>query len=74
MPAFRQSSVTSHRALTSSETLPTKKVQALSPTQPLTVAPVSMEMMSPSFMSTRSDGMPCTISSFTDAQMLEGKP
>ena len=74
MPALRQSRVISQRPLSAVLGVPQKKVQALSPTQPSTMAPVSMEMMSPSLSTTLREGMPCTICSFTDAQMEPGNP
>ena len=67
-------SVTSSKRRFSGEIFPTAYVQALSPTQPSTMAPVSMEMMSPSRKTTSAEGMPCTICSFTDAQMEPGNP
>ena len=42
---------------------------ALSPFQPWNCAPQSTETMSPG-SSTRSVGMPCTASSFTETQMV----
>jgi hypothetical protein len=38
------------------------------------IAPQSTEMMSPSFSTTSSEGMPCTTTSFTEVQMVAGKP
>ena len=67
-------SVTSSRRFFSGEIFPTAYVQALSPTHPSTMAPVSMEMMSPSLSTTPREGMPWTICSFTDAQMEPGNP
>ena len=67
-------SVTSRRRCFSGEMVPTAYVQALSPTQPSTTAPVSMEMMSPSLSTTAAEGMPWTICSLTDAQMEPGNP
>ena len=58
IPAHMHFSVTSSNRLTSGATLPTAKVQALSPAHPLTVAPVSIDMMSPSFKRTVLEGMP----------------
>ena len=52
--------------------LPTPTVRAASPCHPPTMAPQSMEMMSPSPRLRRGLGMPCTISSFTDVQMVAG--
>ena len=73
-PAHMHRSVTSSRRFFSGEIFPTAYVHALSPTQPSTMAPVSMEMMSPSLSTTLREGMPCTICSFTDAQMEPGNP
>ena len=69
-----QRSPTSSRRCTSGATVPTGYVQALSPTQPPTMAPVSMEMRSPSRRTSFLEGMPCTTASFTEAQMEPGKP
>src|SRR4051812_13886375 len=38
------------------------------------IAPQSMEMMSPSLRTTSSDGMPWTTTSFTEVQIVAGKP
>ena len=57
----------------SAPTSPTGTVIAASPCQPSTIAPQSIEIRSPS-ASTRPPGMPCTISSFTDAQIEPVKP
>ena len=65
------SSVTRISSRTSSGTSPTATVTAASPCQPSRIAPQSIEMMSPS-PSTRPPGMPCTISSLTEAQMEPG--
>ena len=55
----------------SAVTAPIATVIAASPCQPSTIAPQSIETTSPS-ASTRSPGMPWTISSLTEAQMLAG--
>jgi hypothetical protein len=47
----------------------TTVVNALSPFQPSTSAPASTDTMSPG-ASTRSPGIPCTISSFTDTHSV----
>jgi hypothetical protein len=72
-PRHIASSVTRIRSSASSPTGPTATVMAASPCQPSTIAPQSMETMSPSAI-TRSPGMPCTTSSFTEAQMLPVNP
>ncbi len=56
----------------SAEMVPTPTVRAASPCQPRTMAPQSIEMMSPSRRIRRGLGMPCTISSFTDVQITAG--
>src|SRR3954469_11129859 len=38
------------------------------------IAPQSMEMMSPSFRTTSSEGMPWTTTSLTEVQIVAGKP
>ena len=58
-------------SVTSGATSPIATVIAASPCQPSTIAPQSMETMSPS-VSTRSPGMPCTTSSLTEAQIVAG--
>jgi hypothetical protein len=66
-------SVTRSSAATSAGTSPTATVMAASPCQPRTIAPPSIDTMSPS-RSVRRPGVPCTTSSFTDVQMTPGKP
>ena len=73
MPAIIDRRVTSISRAASSDTSPTGAVKAASPCQPSTIAPQSMEMMSPS-SSTVGPGMPCTIASFGEAQITAGKP
>ena len=51
---------------------PTPTVMAASPCQPSTIAPQSMEMMSPSRSTRPRLGMPCTTSSLTEAQIVAG--
>ena len=68
------SSVPRSSSFFSGEIFPTGKVQALSPTQPFTVAPTSTDRISPSRRIVSLLGMPCTICSFTEAQMLAGNP
>ena len=71
MPRHMDSSVTRISSSASSGTSPTAIVTAASPCQPSTIAPQSIETMSPSAI-TRSPGMPCTISSLTETQMVAG--
>ncbi len=73
MPRHIASSVTATRSATASGTSPTGTVRAASPCQPSTIAPQSMLTTSPSAR-TRSPGMPCTTSSFTETQIEPGKP
>ncbi len=72
-PRHIASSVTRISSSASSGTSPTATVIAASPCQPSTMAPQSIETTSPSSI-TRSPGMPCTTSSFTETQMLPVKP
>ena len=58
----------------SAEMVPTPTVRAASPCQPRTMAPQSIETMSPSRRIRLGLGMPCTISSFTDVQITAGYP
>ena len=53
-------------------TAPTAMVTAASPCQPSRIAPQSTEIRSPSASTWRGAGMPCTICSFTDAQIDAG--
>src|SRR5699024_3591226 len=53
---------------------PIPKVHAESPTHPSRVAPQSMETKSPSFKMCSSFGIPCTMTSLTDVQILPVKP
>ena len=73
MPACSEASVTSISRWASGVMSPTPMVNAASPCQPSTMAPQSIEMMSPS-RSGRSSGMPCTIMLFGEAQITAGKP
>lgn len=74
MPRHMASSVTRISSVSFGSTSPTGTVMAESPCQPSRIAPQSMEMMSPSRSLRRSVGMPWTTSSFTEAQMVAGKP
>ena len=74
MPTLRQSRVISQRPLSAVLGVPQKKVQALSPTQPFTTAPVSMDTMSPSCRTRAAVGMPWTTSSLMEQQMEAGNP
>ena len=47
---------------------------AASPCQPSTIAPASMEMMSPSLRTVLSSGMPWTTTSLAEVQMVAGNP
>ena len=74
MPAHSEPSVTrdsSVRSATNSgrEGSGTTNVMAESPFHPWNSAPASIETMSPG-SSRRSDGMPCTTCSLTDAQIV----
>ena len=71
MPRHIDSSVIRISSVTSGPTSPTATVIAASPCHPSTIAPQSIEMMSPD-ASTRPPGMPCTTSSLTEAQMVPG--
>ena len=72
-PAHIDCSQTRISSVSSGATSPTPTVTAASPCQPSMMAPQSMLTMSPS-RSTRPPGMPCTISSLTDVQIVAGKP
>lgn len=75
IPAHIDSSVTRESSTSSGAwPEPTKAVYAASPCQPSTIAPQSMEMMSPSARTVFSSGMPCTTTSLTEVQMVAGKP
>jgi hypothetical protein len=54
------------------DTVPTGIVTAASPCQPSRIAPQSTEIRSPSASTCPALGMPCTICSFTDAQIDAG--
>ena len=71
MPAANEASVTSMSRASSGSISPTPAVNAASPCQPSTIAPQSIETMSPS-SSRWGPGMPCTITSFGDAQITAG--
>ena len=73
-PAHIDRSVTAMSAASSAEGSPTVRVTAESPCQPSRMAPQSMEMLSPAASARVGFGMPCTISSLIDAQMLPVKP
>ena len=53
---------------------PTNTVMAESPWNPSQTAPQSSESRSPSPSTRLADGIPWTISSFTDAQIVAGNP
>ena len=74
IPAHKASWVTRHSSAASAVAgWPTKTLRAASPCQPSTMAPQSIETRSPS-RNTRSPGIPCTTSSFTETQITPGKP
>jgi hypothetical protein len=58
----------------SGSTAPTPTVIAESPWKPPTIAPQSMETMSPSFSTPLGLGIPCTISSLIEVHSVAGKP
>ncbi len=72
-PAHRADSQAAASAKSSGSTSPTGTVIAASPCQPSTIAPQSIDTRSPA-RRVRGPGMPCTTSSFTDAQIDAGKP
>ena len=69
----REASVAAIIRAVSGSISPTAKVQAPSATQPSSVTPMSIEMMSPSARVT-SPGIPWTTSEFGEAQIEPGKP
>ena len=71
-PRHSDSSVTRISSAALRDTWPTPTVTAASPCQPSTMAPQSIETMSPS-ATTREPGMPCTTSSLTETQIEAGK-
>jgi hypothetical protein len=73
IPAHNAASASSTSVVSSGPTAPTGTEIAASPCQPSTMAPQSIETRSPS-RSSRSPGMPCTTSSFTEVQIEAGKP
>ena len=74
IPCHSASSHARSSAACSAVIVPTPTVTAASPCHPLTMAPQSMEMMSPSASRRSGLGMPCTISSFTDVHSVAGYP
>ena len=74
MPASIDSLVACDSASSIGISAPTPNVIAESPCQPSTIAPQSMDTRSPAARVSPADGMPCTTRSFTDEQMLAGKP
>ena len=74
MPCHSASSQARSSVACSAEIVPTPTVTAASPCQPLTMAPQSMEMMSPSASRRSGLGMPCTISLLTDVHSVAGYP
>src|SRR5680860_153865 len=73
IPRHIASSVTRMSSTASAGMAPIATVRAASPCQPSTIAPQSIETMSPSAI-TRSSGMPCTTTSLTVVQIEPGKP
>ena len=73
MAAQRARSVTSISRCASFETSPMAMVKAASPWYPSTIAPQSIDRMSPS-ANRYSPGMPCTIMPFGDVQITAGNP
>ncbi len=71
-PAHIEASHACDSATASGETSPTNTVIAESPCQPSTIAPKSIEMVSPSVSFSPTVGIPCTTRSFTEAQMTAG--
>ena len=72
IPAYSAASQAADRARSASDTVPTGIVTAASPCQPSRMAPQSTEIRSPSASTFECAGMPCTICSFTDAQIDAG--
>jgi hypothetical protein len=73
IPASMACLVASDSSVSSARGVPTWTVMAESPCQPSRMAPQSTEIRSPSASTCCSLGMPWTICSFTDAQMVAGK-
>jgi len=74
IPAHIDRSVTASSAASSVEGSPTVTVMAESLCQPSRIAPQSIEMLSPSASRRSGLGMPCTISSLIDAQIVPVNP
>src|SRR5688572_5940573 len=74
MPFSKEIRVASRRAWLWGLILPTPTVAAVSPTKPSRVTPTSMPTMSPAFKIRLVLGIPCTTSSFTEAQMVAWYP
>jgi NAD+ synthetase len=72
MPASIPRRVASISCRTSAGGVPTNQVRAQSACQPSTMQPMSMLTRSPSVSRRRGDGMPCTTSSLTLAQITPG--
>ena len=73
-PRHSAVSHTSSSRVSSGAISPTPTVRAASPCQPSTMAPQSMEMMSPSRSTVSGRGMPCTMTWLTDVQIDAGYP
>ena len=74
IPSHSDSSVTREQLELLGRDLADRHRDAASPCQPSTIAPQSIEIRSPSRSIAFGDGMPCTISSFTEVQIVAGKP
>ena len=71
MPCHMARRVASLSSRAAALPVPTRTVTAESPCQPATIAPQSIDTLSPS-ASTRGPGMPCTTSEFTEMQVTAG--
>ncbi len=76
MASPRQSARSHARRRPASSSLigPTPTVRAASPCQPPRIAPQSIEIRSPAASRVLGLGMPCTIWSLTEVQMVAGYP
>src|SRR2546422_839914 len=74
IPMRRASSVTRMRRSASGDTFPTGSVIAASACHPSIIAPASMPTMSPSRSFRFGEGMPWTISSLIEVQIVRGNP
>jgi hypothetical protein len=74
IPASIASRVACESASSTGISAPTPKVTAESPCQSSRIAPQSIDTRSPAASFSLAAGMPCTTRSFTDEQILAGKP